>query len=88
MIRCESVHLKVAVKIFSDYCLRQGIPVFVIEPRILEALISNSSVKDACKQHCPPWCRYMCTDAEVTTFGVLDQFWRKMVILLYFSDET
>jgi len=31
----------------------------------------HSSVKDACKQHCPPRCRYMCTGAELTTFGVL-----------------
>jgi len=74
------------VKVFSDYCLKEGIPVFVIDPRILEALISNTSVKDACTQHCPSWCQYLCRDAEVTTFGVLDQFWRKTVIFFRFCD--
>jgi len=75
--------LQVAVRIFSDTCLREGIPVFVIEPRILEALVSNSSVSDACKRRCPLWCHYLCTDAEITTFGVLDQFWKKKVVLLH-----
>jgi len=71
------------VKTFSDSCLREGIPVFIIEPRILEAFISNSSVKETCQQ-CPSWCHYVCTDAKVTTFGVIHQFWRKAVLLLHF----
>ena len=74
------------MKIFSDTCLREGIPVFVIEPRILEAVVSNSSVRNTCNHWCPSWCHYLCTDAEITTFGVLDQFWKKTVILLLFYD--
>ena len=72
------------MKIFSDTCLREGIPVFVIEPRILEAVVSNSSVRNTCNSRCPSQCRYLCTDAEITTFGVLDWFWRKTVVLLHF----
>jgi len=72
------------VKIFSDTCLKEGIPVFVIEPRILEAVVSNSSLRSTCNGRCLSWCRYLCTDDEITTFGVLDQFWRKTVVLLHF----
>jgi len=72
------------VKTFSDACLREGIPVFVIEPRILEAVASNSTVRHSCSKHCLPRCHFLCTDAEITTFGVLDQFWKKTVVSLHF----
>lgn len=60
-----------------EICHRHGFPVFVIDPILLRAIMTNRSSVTACSdQQCPVECRYLCADYPVMTFGVIDQLWK------------
>jgi hypothetical protein len=68
-----------AVSQFVGLCHSEAFPVFIVEPRLLNALASEaSSSVTSCGQGCLPWCHYLCTNYPVTTFGITGHVWKHM----------
>ena len=75
-----SLVLQTNIKSFLDLCQQQDVRSILIDPRILQSVMSSNPNISA------PTCKYLCTHHKVTTFAVLpDNFKQVKYIIILFS---